>query len=195
MDQVINPRPREEQAVNPLEPFYRAAGAAVPSYQLVDGALVPEPFRRLLVHERDMTSTLEAFLGQALSLEVLETRVEGDCLSREVVLTGERDGVPAEFGAIRIHLDRLPEPEARSRVVEGQRPLGRILRDLAIEHRCRPVSFFHVDTDDVMRSALALRGDGPLYGRHNLLFGAGEALMAEVTEILPPFTDRDGGNE
>ena len=41
-----------------------------------------------------------------------------------------------------------------------------------------------------MRDALGLRGDGPLFGRHNLLYGAHEALMAEVTEILPPFEDR-----
>lgn len=176
--------------MNPLEPFYRASGAAVPSYETVDGMAVPEPFRRLLVHERDMTSTLEAFLGQPLSLKVLETRVEGDCLSREVVLLGDRDGTPAEFGAIRIHLDQLPGADARRRVEDGQRPLGSILRELAIEHHCRPASFFHVGTDDVMRRALALRDDGPLYGRHNLLYGAGDALMAEVTEILPPFTDQ-----
>jgi len=189
MDQVIKSRSGEERTVNPLEPFYRASGVAVPSYEAVDGAIVPEPYRRLLVHDRDMTSTLEAFLGQPLSLKVLETRREDDCLSREVVLTGDRDGTPAEFGAIRVHLDRLPDGAARHRVEEGRWPLGRILRDLAIEHRCRPVSYFRVGTDELMRRALALRADGPLYGRHNRLYGASDALLAEVTEILPPFPD------
>jgi chorismate-pyruvate lyase len=184
MDQDI-----EERAVNPLEPFYRASGAAAPSFEPVDAADVPEPFRRLLVHECDMTSTLEAFLGQPLSLEVLETRIEGACLAREVVLRGDRDGTPAEFGAIRIFLDRLPEDDARRRVRAGRRPLGTILREFEIEHRCRPVSFFRVRADDVMRGALRLDGDGLLYGRHNLLYGAGEDPIAEVTEILPPFED------
>ena len=101
--------------MNPLEPFYRAIGAAAPSFALLEGSHVPEPYRRLLVHERDMTSTLEAFIGQPLSLKVLETRNDGTCLAREVVLMGDRDGIPAEFGAIRIFLDQLPLDAARRR--------------------------------------------------------------------------------
>ena len=175
--------------MNPLEPFYRAIGAAAPSFETIRADAVPAPFDRLLVHERDMTSTLEAFVGQPLSLKVLQTRIDGECLSREVVLTGDHDGTPAEFGAIKIFVDRLPVEAARRHVREGHRPLGSVLRELGIEHGCRPVAFFHVRADAVMREALGLNGDVPLYGRHNLLYGAKDVLLAEVTEILPPFTD------
>ena len=44
-----------------------------------EGAEVPDPYRGLLVHKQDMTSTLEAYVGQGLSLEVLQSRTEDDC--------------------------------------------------------------------------------------------------------------------
>ena len=40
-----------------------------------------------------------------------------------------------------------------------------------------------------MRGVFGLTCERPLYGRHNLLYGAEDVLMAEVTEILPPLTE------
>lgn len=173
--------------MNPLEGFYHRAGAPAPKIEALSGAQVPQPYHRLLVHELDMTSTLEAFVAQPLQLRILQTCDEPDHVCREVVLVGERDGIPAEFGAIRIWVDRLDSAEAQREVREGRQPLGGILRRHGIAHRCRPTGFFRVGCDHVMRDALGLDGGGPLYGRHNLLFDAGTILLAEVTEILPLF--------
>ena len=45
----------------PLDEFYQRRGLHLPPLEVVDAASVPEPYHGLLVHERDMTSTLEAF--------------------------------------------------------------------------------------------------------------------------------------
>jgi len=170
--------------LSPLDRFYRVNGASPPTVSAMDGADLPMPHRDLLVHEQDMTSKLEAFVGQSLSLRIIETREETDGLSREVVLVGDDDGRAAEFGAIRIYLDRLPDRAAR-RVREGRRPLGGILLEEGIELRCRPTAFFEVPSDAVMKKAFGFDGDRVLYGRHNLLYGPDDALLAEVVEIIP----------
>ena len=97
MDQTL-----DDNTLNPLEWFHHAPGETPPSFDAVAGPELPEPYRGLLVHERDMTSTLEAFVGQPLVLRVLRVHRSADCLHREVVLVGASDGTMAEFGAIRI---------------------------------------------------------------------------------------------
>lgn len=172
-----------------LTPFAWACaveGQPTPQLRSVDAADIPQPARDLLVHENDMTSTLEAFAGQRLSLRVLHKRVDGDRLLREVVLYGDDDGRAVEYGAIRIHLGCIVEDEVRRQIEAGTRPLGGILKAHGIEHRCQPTSFIGLDADDVSRRALGFDGDHVLYGRHTLLHGPNERPLAEVTEILPP---------
>ena len=181
MDQTL-----EQHVVGPLVPFYRTAGEPMPTVRIRAGSTLPEPYRELLSHEQDMTSKLEAYVDQSLSLTVLDTRDEDGDVCREVVLMSDGDGQPVEFGAIRIYVDRIPLELARIRVREGHRPLGRILREHGIKHRCCPTGFFEVDCDRVMRDALGITGEHVLYGRHNLLYLADESQLAEVTEILPP---------
>ena len=64
--------------VHPLDEFYARSGLTLPPLDSVDGEAVPEPFRSLLVHEKDMTSTLENHHGRRLHLHVIGKRVSGD---------------------------------------------------------------------------------------------------------------------
>ena len=43
----------------PLDEFYARSGLTLPPLDQIDGQALPEPYKSLLVHERDMTSTLE----------------------------------------------------------------------------------------------------------------------------------------
>ena len=47
----------------PLSEFYARTSLALPRMEVIPGDAVPEPYRTLLVHEADMTSTLEQFHG------------------------------------------------------------------------------------------------------------------------------------
>lgn len=146
---------------------------------------VPEPYRGLLDHERDMTGTLEKFWGARLTLRPLEVHHQGDLLLRRVVLMA--DGRPVEYGAIRIHLDAFM-PEAREKVEAGRMPLGAILRTTGMPYTCQPQGYFQVQADPLTRQGLSLKdqGDLVLYGRLAHLTGPEGRTLAQVVEILPP---------
>jgi len=168
-----------------LEPFYRRMELPIPRATALDGSDLPEPYRHLLVHSRDMTPTLEAFHRQSMRIAVLGRWREQETYFREVLLKTEKDGRPVEYGLIRIQLERLPSG-ARQAVLEEEVPLGRILQTEAIPHLSWPQAFFRVEPDFRLSSMLGLNASETLYGRLNLLLNGSRALLAEVLEVLPP---------
>ncbi len=174
----------------PLEEFYADRGDVVPQVEAVQGADVPAPYRELLVHERDMTSTLEEYHGQRIGLRLLEVRRDGEWLRRQVVLLTENDHKPVEYGAIRIDLSAF-DLEAVRNIVGCRQPLGSILHDCGVEHVCRPSAFFRFESDLTTRSAFRLTGSKTLYGRHSVIYDGQERTLAEVVEILPPIATNE----
>ena len=169
----------------PLTEFYKRAGRALPRVRRLDPAEMSQPYRRLLVHERDMTPTLEAAWGQSIHLRVLEQVLRDDLFSRQVVLVLDGDQTEVEMGAIQIHLERFAE-QAREMVLEGSKPLGTILRIQGMAHRSRPAGFFEVAPDALISEALQAGAAGLFYGRQNRLLDSFGQVLAEVVEILPP---------
>ena len=169
----------------PLTDFYAQAGAESPVVEVIDGPAMPQPYRRLLVHDRDMTPTLEEFCGGPVHLEALRVRRAPEALYRQVLLVPDAGGSPVEFGAIRIELAPFGE-KPRELIAGCRKPLGAILRDFQIPHASRPTAFFMVQPDAVIRDALGLENGPTLYGRHNVISDPQDRVLAEVVEILPP---------
>ena len=164
-----------------------------PTVEPVEPDAIPEPQRSLLVHERDMTGTLEKFRGQPLRLRKIRVQQTEDWLHRRVVLLAGDE--PVEFGAIRIHIALL-EGEALEEVLEGRLPLGGILRAHSIPYVCRPLDYFSRRSDALTEEAFALGEDTVLYGRFASLERPDGEILAEVVEILPPFdAPRPEGSE
>jgi len=175
----------EGALLHPLNEFYRASGRALPRYHAVAGDQIPEPERTLLVHHRDMTSTLEQFHGRSIHLEVVSIEIHGNVLHRQVILLLDDTHQAVEFGATRVHLDRFPEPW-RSDIVASRRPLGGILNASGQPYTSRPSAFLRVESDDFLQGALRLPGPVSLYGRQNTLRTPEGLEIAEILEILPP---------
>ncbi len=169
----------------PLEEFYSDRGDMVPQVEAIDGSEVPAPYRELLVHERDMTSTLGEYYGQNIALRLLEVRRDGDWLRRQVVLLTAVDNQPIEYGAIRIDLSAFDLAAVR-KIVECRQPLGSILHACGVEHICRPSAYFRFQSDLATRVAFGLPGPTMLYGRHSVTYDGNGGTLAEVVEILPP---------
>ncbi|MCX6912795.1 MAG: hypothetical protein NT167_07090, partial [Verrucomicrobia bacterium] len=139
-----------------LQRFYEPAGLAAPVLEELKGTEVPQPYRALLVHSSDMTSTLASFYGETPRLRVLTRERRNESYKREVVLWVTEGARPIEYGVIRIHLDRLP-PAARQLVLQEERPLGDILNGEAIAFLSWPQAFFRLKSDAHAGAALGMR--------------------------------------
>ncbi len=168
----------------PLDDFYAQALRALPEIVAVDGDDVPEPYRSLLVHDSDMTPTLEKFHADMIHLKVLRSQERDGAYYREVVLLLDRSDAAVEFGAIKISLNLFPAAAQRA-ILNETMPLGHLLAEFHIKHTSRPKAFLKIQADDFICDALGLRKPVVLYGRRNTLFDSQQRSLAEIVEILP----------
>jgi hypothetical protein len=165
--------------------FYARAGIPFPQLTRLKGDELPQPYRRLLAHSRDMTPTLEQFYQRTLGITVIGRFLEERAYLREVTLNLDGENRPVEYGAIRIFLDHFP-PRAQDIIREERCPLGKILELEGIPHVGWPQAFFRVAPDAHMASMLQLETPCVLYGRRNVLLDGERRLLAEVLEVLAP---------
>jgi hypothetical protein len=170
--------------VYPLDDFYARAALPLPSIERIEGEQMPEPYRSLLVHGRDMTPTLESFHGSDIHLKILKREQRGDFYFREVVLLLDGSEMPVEFGANKVNLVLFP-PKARQLILDERLPLGRILKDCEISHTTFAKAFFRVAPDELISSVLNLKAPGWLYGRKATILDGQKRPLSEIVEILP----------
>ena len=143
---------------------------------------VEQPYRDLLCHEHDMTSTLSDFHGGEVELQIFEEGCDSECYFREVLL---RVGAkPVEYGLIRIFLGNFPEGLG-SAITEGSKPLGTILNESGLEYFSRPGGFLKISGETFQPEFFPSSGGEFLFGRYNELIGAQEKVLARIIEILP----------
>lgn len=172
-------------AIYPLNEFYARTRTPLPVFEVLDGAAIPEPYRSLLVHDRDMTPTLEAYHGSDIHIEVLSRERRGEEYFREVILRRDGDDRPVEFGANRIALDRLPSV-IRRLVLQEYLPFGHILKAHELAHTGHPTAYFQILSDPLMNRSFGLSEPRRLYGRRNTLRDLAGRPLSDVVEILPP---------
>jgi chorismate-pyruvate lyase len=181
---IANPAAANFSLAHPLDEFYAESGQPLPPLNQIDGEAVPEPYRTLLVHQNDMTPTLESFHRSNVHLDVLGRRRKGDAYFREVILRLDGSNEPVEFGAIKINLD-LFTPAAREQILHERLPLGHILHEYKIAHSSRPRAYLRLASDKLISRVLELNGAQVLYGRRNTLYDPQGRPLAEIVEILP----------
>lgn len=166
-----------------LEVVYAQAGIEGPRTRAVAPSRIPLPYRSLLVHERDMTLTLEAHFGGRISLRPLSTFRAGRSYYRRVLLVQEYSARPVEMGAIRVDLQAF-RPRIRRQILGGRVPLGRLLRDGGVDYRSRPTAFLAVTPNPEMMGILWMREPRTLYGRRTEMSISGRKV-GDIVEILP----------
>lgn len=176
---------RETDPSHPLSDFYELAGLPVPHIETLPGPNIPEPYRKLLVHENDMTGTLEQYHDNRIHLRVLHSKQLGKLYYREVVLQLDHSAQAAGFGATKLDL-RLYPAEAQRLILKDYVPLGSILAQFQIAYTCHPSAYLRIQPDESIATELNLGNPVPLYGRRNTLKNARGAILAELIEILPP---------
>lgn len=174
---------QKSQAQRLLESAFARRNMISPILNFVKPKNIPLPFRRLLVHDSDMTSTLKRHHREDLILKLINVKRVDSCLDREVVLCKERDGKPVEYGVIRIWLGQLSSA-ARAAVLLGRRPLGQILDEFHIVYESHPRDFFCIQHADYLQTQLQDGATKERFGRINSLHSK-QGELAEVLEILP----------
>ena len=169
----------------PLARVYNATAQSLPAVWEIDPHEIPQPQQELLVHQRDMTTTLQRFHGARTHLRLLRAEGVNEIYQREVVLALDGSERRVEFGASSIHLTRLPL-EVQREIVLAERPLGGLLLEYGVKFVSRPKAFIRVEADTLISRALELDGPGPLYGRCNALLTPTGDVLADIVEILPP---------
>ena len=155
------------------------------SFRPMSGASLPEPARRLLDHPRDMTSTLAAYHGSSLRVEVLQCRTVGEIYLREVFLRTETTGKIVEYGALAVGLEQFSAEEQRA-IHEAALPLGALLHRGKIPFVSAPISFFAAGGESLAGTLLAPSSAAECFGRFNRLAKPTGETLAWIMEILPP---------
>jgi chorismate-pyruvate lyase len=167
----------------PLNIVYAQAGIVPPVARRIAPEDIPLPYRSLLVHERDMTYTLEQHFGGRIVLRALSTFTKGRWFFRRVLLVLEYSGRPVEMGAIRIDLQAFPA-RIRAGILRGQVPLGRLLRDGRVGYRSRPRVFLALTPSAEMMGVFWMREPKTLYGRQTEMTLDGRKI-GDIVEVLP----------
>lgn len=169
----------------PLSRFCEDGGHPLPACAVIEGAMMPRPYRDLLVHQGDMTSRLEAFHGGEIFIEVLHHEHTAEAYRREVVLRIEATGMAVEYGAIEIELSAF-EGELKKLILEEHLPLGGLLNRFGIRYRSEPKAFIRLGGDAVMQRVFETPEAQEFFGRCNVLLGENDCVLARIVEVLRP---------
>ena len=171
---------------------------------------VPQPFRQLLDHQAHMTVTMEAFHGEAVSLEVLAVAentpgpLHPFAYSREILLRcgrvnpelfpqAQAGGVPSadwivQYGIVGIALERLPQAVADA-IREASTPLGRILIEAGLHRRVHDVALVNIEPGPHLKQILTGNPSAQMpsiYGRVATIDVNGHPVISLLEVVAVP---------
>jgi hypothetical protein len=155
------------------------------TFQLRPGPELPEPARQLLVHSRDMTSTLATYHESLLRVEKLQSCEREGFYLREVLLRTLNADTIVEYGVIVIDFRQFSAWQ-QDTIRAGQAPLGGLLHRFEIPFVSTPIGFFAASGQTLAATRLAPPAGATCYGRFNRLARESGEPLAWILEILPP---------
>ena len=167
----------------PLNVVCRRAGVDVPAWHAVEPDDIPSPYRSILVHDNDMTSTLERHYGGRVVLRALSTITVGGWHFRRVLLVQEYTGRPVEMGAIRIKLDAF-DSRLKQQILRDETPLGRLLVDSSFPYVNHVKDYLALTPNPEMMGVFWMREPRTLYGRRTEVMHGGRKI-GDIVEVLP----------
>lgn len=150
----------------------------------VSAAQIPQPYRRLLAHNKHMTETVEQFHGSRVDVQVLATRRDDGFYSRKILLKRQSDGQVVQFGIPRLNTAYLDE-EVRREIESETKPLGRVLIDHNVLREVQFSALWKVQPGPDLCQMFGLTVPQIVYGRTALIYCNGEPAI-ELLEIVTP---------
>jgi chorismate-pyruvate lyase len=153
-------------------------------FEQISAAEIPQPYRRLLAHNKHMTETVEQFHGSRVDVQVLATRRDDGFYSRKILLKRQSDGQVVQFGIPRLNTAYLDE-EVRQEIESETKPLGRVLIDHNVLREVQFSALWKVQPGPDLCQMFGLKVPQTVYGRTALIYCNGEPAI-ELLEIVTP---------
>ena len=149
-------------------------------------ALVPEPYKQMLVHDQHMTVTMEAYYNSKVDVKVIGRRLDGNVYSRKILLLKTGTDTVVQFGIVRFNFDYVTLA-VREEILKGEIPMGRVL----INHNV----LRHIDLGAVLRltagpalaESLQMKPQQITYGRLATIF-CNQQPAVDLLEIPAPLS-------
>lgn len=149
---------------------------------VVDPVALPASYRKLLAHDRHMTTTLRSHFGDELALRVLADRTDGTVYRRCVELALARSGAVVEIGVVRLELSNL-DAAARAEILARRKLLGDILIGSGVLTRVDVRWYLRFARSCGMVGSLAGGSHSPVFGRIATIHCNGSPAL-ELLEVV-----------
>ena len=143
---------------------------------------MPTCEKGLLAHDHHMTLSVEEHHGSLVDVRVLETLVEGDSYSREILLTRQSDGCVVQFGIVRLDLSLLDD-DVRAEIESQKTPLGRVLIEHNVLREVKLLNLYRIAAGQALASSFGINPGETCYGRTALIYCNGSPAV-ELLEIV-----------
>ncbi|MCA9040885.1 MAG: hypothetical protein KDA65_11105 [Planctomycetaceae bacterium] len=150
----------------------------------VPPALVPEPFRRLLVHDHHMTVTMEEFFHCEVKVKVLETKEEEGLYCRMILLESNATGQIVQFGIVRFNFEYVTDA-VKQEILSHQLPLGRVLINHNVLRHIDLGAVLKINLGPQMAEYFGVPAETETYGRLATIFCNGQPAV-DLLEIATP---------
>ena len=154
------------------------------SVEHVPPALVPEPYRELLVHSHHMTVTMEAFHGCRVEVQVLDSKSDGDVYSRMITLTKLGSESVVQFGIVRFDF-RFVTDAVRDEILDMKTPLGRVLINHNVLRHIDLGAVLRIEAGPALAEIAQIRLAETTYGRLATIF-CNQRPAVDLLEISVP---------
>lgn len=156
----------------------------------VQAAQMPDSFRRLLVHNDHMTTTLGEYYGAPVGLQVLQFAHHEPYYSRKILLVLPPADTVVEFGIVRLDLSAMAR-EVRAQIVARDKPLGDILIEHDVLREIQPRWYFRFTHPSPALQSFGPPDIGEAYGRVGVIHYEGRPAI-ELLEIVRGSLDNKG---
>jgi len=155
----------------------------VPPYQFVHESDVPEPFHQLLVHDRHMTTSMEAYHNARVTVRVLQSQQKESWYSRQILLLTIGAKKVVQGGIVRIHLSML-DPAVQAAILQQDTPLGHILIEHDVLRHIEVTHYLKLEPGAALGNWPGFADDRAAYGRLGILYCDLQPAI-ELFEVVP----------
>lgn len=179
--------------MNPLDELSRLTSVFPESEPLfadveyVPKSLVPEPYKRMLVHDHHMTVNMEDYHGCKVEVRVLDRKWDGDIYCRKILLLKEGTDEVVQFGLVRFDFQYVTEA-VKEQIVSEAVPLGRVLINHNVLRHIDLGAVLKITAGPGLAKSLQMEDGNVTYGRLATIF-CNKRPAVDLFEVSSPLKE------